>query len=230
MSQRSNRIFVGLVLATLWSTAAYAGPLAGVTWNGATFTVELTSYDTASKTYNFSYVADFSGGSFDFSDHTDYLTGINFKPAQGNLTGGTLTGFSIGGASVGTSTWLWNTDANLQSTPGGTGGCDAKGTGNDFFCAIVNPFATNWNLYSTSGTPTYTWTFSLNIDGVTDPASLVFGAPIRASFSDGANRNGTFQNSLLSETTSAVPVPDPGVGVLLALGALTSFAVRRRVH
>src|SRR5215212_6130508 len=141
MTTGKSRRLGGLLCAVLalvaWSTVAQAGTISGVEWNGGTFTVELTSYDGATSTYNFEYVADFDG--FNFADHTDYITGINFKPSEGDVTGATLTNFYVDGVAQGTSGWLSGYDSNLSSTPQGTGDCDPNGTGNDFFCALVDP-------------------------------------------------------------------------------------------
>src|SRR5215208_1389893 len=118
MRLRLGRLMCAVFAVMLWASAAQASSIAGVEWNGATFTIELTSYDTATNTYNFEYVADFDG--FNFADHTDYITGINFKPDGGNVTGGTLTGFSVDGVAQGTGGWLSGVDSNLNSFPDGT--------------------------------------------------------------------------------------------------------------
>jgi PEP-CTERM motif len=225
MSLKCGRLWCGALGLLLWSTAAHAGSISGVAWNGANFTIELISSDAATNTYQFEYVADFDG--FDFDDHTDYITGINFKPSAGSVTGGTLTDFAVNGVSQGTGGWVWGVDSNLSSTPGGAADCDPNGVGNDFFCAIVDPFATAWNSYTTSGSPEYSWTFSLVITGVTDPDALVANTPIRASFSDGPTERGTYQNTLMSETTgtpSPTPVPEPYTGILFGLGAVACLA------
>jgi hypothetical protein len=138
----------------------------------------------------------------------------------------------VNGVPQGTGCWVSGVDSNLSSTPGGVADCDPNGSGNDFFCAIVDPFADAWNSYTTSGSPVYSWTFSLVITGVTDPDSLVANTGIRASFSDGPKEGDTservtYQNSLMSETTgtgSPTPVPEPYTAILFGLGAVACLA------
>jgi hypothetical protein len=226
-----GRLLCAVLALLLGSTVARASSIAGVDWNGATFTVELTSVDATTNTYTFEYVADFDG--FNFADHTDYITGVNFKPSQGDTTAASLTNFTVNGVSQGTAGWLSGADSNLSSTPQGDANCDPQGQGNDFVCAVVDPFSTAWNSYTTSGSPVYSWTFNVVITGVTNPDLLVSGTGIRASFSDGPTTNGTYQNSLMSETTGTAtptPVPEPHTAILLGLGIFACLARRTRKH
>jgi hypothetical protein len=195
---------VGIGLVLLTAGTAQAGPIGGVTWNGGEFTVALTN--VAGNNYTFVYTADFTD--FTGGGHTNYIYGINFKPSSGDVTG--FSDFAT------TAPGTWSNavvDVNLSAN-----GC--SGAGADYFCAEAA-------IPGALTTGVYTWTFTLALTGVSDPDSLVIGAPIRALFGEYNKNTGVWQSSLMSGTTT---VPEPGGLALLGVGlvGLAAKLLRRR--
>jgi hypothetical protein len=202
-----------LVTVALCANVASADPIAtgSVEWKGATASVEYLG--SSGDLYDFRYVFDFEG--FTATGHTDYLVGINFKPSQGDV-------ISYQDAStIANGSWAYGVDTNLSSAGFGAT-CGAGTTGNNnFFCGAT----TNYLANPTSGSPVYTWDFTLRITGVTDPNLLVINAPIRALFTSGIlkPKGAGYYTSLMSEKT----VPEPGTLALVGIG-LAVAAIRRR--
>lgn len=196
---------------------ASAGPIGTVVWNGATFEIEYTG-SSGPNLYSFELTADFSSYTGE-GGHTDYLMGINFKPSEGDLIAVTATSPSAADG------WHYAVDTNLSSA---NIGCAAGSGNNNFFCGAT----TDWLNYPTEPAdpgPVYSWSFTLQILGVTSPDSLVLNAPLRALFTSGETnlRNGKLYTSLMSETTTTT-VPEPGSLLLLTTGIALVFAGRRR--
>jgi len=231
---------LGFAIAS--ASVASAGPIGTVDWNDATFSIEYLR-SAGTDLYEFQYKADFTG--FVDPGQNDYIIGINFKPADGNLIGysGTPTTTAFG-------TWAYQVDSNLNSGGSLQPVCDApnQNTGNDFFCGgLVIANLTDPLANSTSRDPIYTWNFTLNITGVTDASQLVFSTGIRALFTSGECKvkggNGPdageidCNTSLASLTTGAgdggdgdgdgETVPEPGA-LLLFGAALIGLASRFR--